>query len=46
MFTFQTDGGEYGGDKGTMYAEKLPCEDDLYTVALASFFWKADTKTI
>jgi hypothetical protein len=33
-------GGEGGNDP--MCTEKLACEDDLYTVMLASFFLEAD----
>jgi hypothetical protein len=45
MFTFETDGGGVrGGDKSTLYTQKLACEDDLYTVTLASFFLAADLK--
>jgi hypothetical protein len=45
MFTFETDGeGVRGGGKSTMYTQKLACEDDLYTVTLASLFQAADLK--
>ncbi len=38
MFTLETNGGGGGGggEEEVMYTEKLACEDDLYTLTLAT----------